>query len=125
MGIHIRVRWAAAYAEHRAKVKTEVATTNTTPHNRTPPRDRTTTQKRRFFARFRQQCIILVISQIGGREVNLRTILRLFPIHHFVVSSIAKYLIGVFWILPRETAAVWRGRVTQTFPLLQTYHHVW
>ena len=37
---------------------------------------------------------ILAVSQIGNREVYLRIVLHLFRIHHFVVWSIAKYLIA-------------------------------
>ena len=65
------------------------ATTNTTPHNRTP-RDRTTTQKHNhtttsFFRTFSTAThSILVVWQIRDREMNLRTILRLFHIHHLL-----------------------------------------
>ena len=37
---------------------------------------------------------IFTVSQIGDREVNLHVIVHPFRIHHFMVRSIAKYLIA-------------------------------
>ena len=44
-----------------------------------------------FFTAFRWK---FIVSQIGEREVILRIIIYLFPIHHFVVWSMLKYLIA-------------------------------
>ena len=41
---------------------------------------------------------VLVVSQIGRREVILRIEMQLFRIHHFVVAEISIYLIAsAFW----------------------------
>ena len=52
---------------------------------------------------------ISVVSKIGEREVNLRIILRLFCIHHFAVSSIAKSLIAAVRIVI-NTNCIWSRR---------------
>ena len=60
-----------------------------------------------FFTAFRWK---FIVSQIGENEVILRIILYLFPIHHFVVRSMLKYLIA------RE---VWMGHVSEVYLLCE------
>ena len=84
---------------------------------------RSTEEKVRKIDVFRTFCDTtrrkIIATQFGDRKVNLRLILYIFRIHHFLVRRIFKFLIA------HKVPALWRRKKTGKYPKMPSQLRIW